>query len=154
MKVLKIVFGLLIILSSVSAYAQKSNVQNAYRALEKKNIEEAVKYIELAAANSKTANEVKMHNYRGKIYYEIYSNEEFKSLDPVAIMKCANSWISLFNHPKAKKWYDQDELSSNITKAGVGLFNTGINFYNLKDYNLSKEMFDKIFDLPMFWGLY
>ena len=147
MKVLKIVFGLLIILSSVSAYAQKSNVQNAYRALEKKNIEEAVKYIELAAANSKTANEVKMHNYRGKIYYEIYSNEEFKSLDPVAIMKCANSWISLFNHPKAKKWYDQDELSSNITKAGVGLFNTGINFYNLKDYNLSKEMFDKIFDL-------
>tara|TARA_Y100000991_G_C21959977_1_gene343978 strand:+ start:274 stop:1434 length:1161 start_codon:yes stop_codon:yes gene_type:complete len=147
MKVLKIVFCLLIILSSISTYAQKSNVQNAYRALEKKNIEEAVKYIELAAANSKTANDVKMHNYRGKIYYEIYSNEEYKSLDPAAIMKCANSWISLFNHPKAKKWYDNDELSSNITKAGVGLFNSGINFYNLKDYNLSKNMFDKIFDL-------
>ena len=34
-----------------------------------------------------------------------------QSLDPIAIMKCANSWISLYNHPKAKKWYDQDELA-------------------------------------------
>ena len=147
MKLLKIIFCVLILASSFKVNAQKSNVQNAYKALEKNNIEEAVEYIELAASNSKTSDDVKMHNYRGKIYYEIYSNDEYKSLDPIAIMKCANSWISLFNHPKAKKWYDQDELSSNITKAGVGLFNTGINFYNLKDYNLSKDMFDKIFDL-------
>ena len=147
MKLIKIIFCVLILASSFKVNAQKSNVQNAYKALEKKNIVEAVEYIELAAANSKTSDDVKMHNYRGKIYYEIYSNDEYKSLDPIAIMKCANSWISLYNHPKAKKWYDQDELSSNITKAGVGLFNTGINFYNLKDYNLSKEMFDKIFDL-------
>tara|TARA_Y100000589_G_scaffold70929_1_gene63282 strand:- start:2262 stop:3422 length:1161 start_codon:yes stop_codon:yes gene_type:complete len=147
MKLLKIIFCVLILASSFKVNAQKSNVQNAYKALEKNNIEEAVEYIELAASNSKTSDDVKMHNYRGKIYYEIYSNDEYKSLDPIAIMKCANSWISLFNHPKAKKWYDQDELSSNITKAGVGLFNSGINFYNLKDYNLSKDMFDKIFDL-------
>ena len=63
-------------------------------------------------------------------------------------MKCANSWISLYNHPKVKKWYDKkDELNANITKVGVGLFNSGINFYNTKDYKLSKEMFNKIFDL-------
>ena len=139
--------GLLIISSNISTYAQKNNVQNAFRAFEKKNIEEAVEYIELAAANSKTANDVKMHNYRGKIYYEIYSNDDYKTLDPIAILKCANSWISLYNHPKVKKWYDKDELNANITKAGVGLFNSGINFYNTKDYKLSKEMFNKIFDL-------
>ena len=88
-----------------------------------------------------------MHNYRGKIYYEIYSNDDYKTLDPIAILKCANSWISLYNHPKVKKWYDKDELNANITKVGVGLFNSGINFYNTKDYKLSKEMFNKIFDL-------
>ena len=147
MKLLKIIFCVLILALSFKVNAQKSNVQNAYKALEKKNIEEAVEYIELAAANSKTANDVKMHNYRGKIYYEIYSNDDYKTLDPIAILKCANSWISLYNHPKAKKWYDKDELNANITKVGVGLFNSGINFYNTKDYKLSKEMFNKIFDL-------
>ena len=147
MKLLNIVFCVLFVFTSYNTYAQKSNVQNAYRALEKKKIEEAVEYIELAAANSKTANDVKMHNYRGKIYYEIYSNDDYKTLDPIAILKCANSWISLYNHPKVKKWYDKDELNANITKAGVGLFNSGINFYNTKDYKLSKEMFNKIFDL-------
>ena len=147
MKLLNIVFCVLFVFTSYNTYAQKSNVQNAYRALEKKKIEEAVEYIELAAANSKTANDVKMHNYRGKIYYEIYSNDDYKTLDPIAILKCANSWISLYNHPKVKKWYDKDELNANITKACVGLFNSGINFYNTKDYKLSKEMFNKIFDL-------
>ena len=101
MKVYKIIICSLILFSSIGAYAQKSNVQNAYRALEKK-IEEAVKYIEMAAANSSTANDVKMHNYRGKIYYEIYSNADYKAMDPMAIMKCAESWIALYQHPKAK----------------------------------------------------
>ena len=57
MKVLRIMIGLLIISSNISIYAQKNNVQNAYRAFEKKNMQEAVEYIELAAANSKTAND-------------------------------------------------------------------------------------------------
>ena len=55
-----------ILASSFRVNAQKSNVQNAYKALEK-NIEEAIEYIELAAANSKTTDDVKMHNYHCKI---------------------------------------------------------------------------------------
>jgi tetratricopeptide (TPR) repeat protein len=147
MKVSKIIICSLILCSSISVNAQKSNVQNAYRSLEKKNLQEAVDYIELAAANSSTANDVKMHNYRGKIYYEIYSNSEFSSLDDMAIMNCAESWVAVYNHPKAKKWFDKDELSSNITKSGVGLFNKAISFYNSKDYASSKKMFNKIFEL-------
>lgn len=130
-----------------SVYAQKNNVQNAFRALEKENLQEAIEFIELAAANSSTSNDVKMHNYRGKIYYEVYSNETFKSLDEKAILKCANSWEIVYNHPKAKKWFEKDELTNNITKAGVGLFNKGIEFYNNKNYVSSEEMFNKIFDL-------
>ena len=147
MKVSKIIICSLILCSSISVNAQKSNVQNAYRSLEMKNLQEAVDYIELAAANSSTANDVKMHNYRGKIYYEIYSNSEFSSLDDMAIMNCAESWVAVYNHPKAKKWFDKDELSSNITKSGVGLFNKAISFYNSKDYASSKKMFNKIFEL-------
>ena len=68
MKISKIIICSLILFSSVGAYAQKSNVQNAYRALEKKKIEEAVEYIDQGCFNSSTANDVKMDNYRGKIY--------------------------------------------------------------------------------------
>lgn len=141
------IISLIIITCSLNSYAQKNNVQNAFRAFEKENIEEALKYIELAASNSSTSNDVKMHNYRGKIYYEIYSNDAFKSLDDKAILKCAQSWIAVYNHPKAKKWFEKDELTNNITKAGVGLFNKGIEFYNSKNYSSSKEMFDKVFDM-------
>ena len=81
MKELKIIVCILIISSSVSVFAQKNNVQNAFKAFENKKIEEAIEYIELAANNPKTSNDVKMHNYRGKIYYEIYSNTDFNSLD-------------------------------------------------------------------------
>lgn len=132
---------------SINSYAQKNNVQNAFRAFEKENMQEAVEYIELAASNSSTSNSVKMHNYRGKIYYEIYSNETFSSLDEKAILKCAESWIAVYNHPKAKKWFEKEDITNNITKAGVGLFNKGIEFYNLKKYAQSKEMFNKVFDM-------
>ena len=147
MKELKIIVCILIISSSVSVFAQKNNVQNAFKAFENKKIEEAIEYIELAANNPKTSNDVKMHNYRGKIYYEIYSNTDFNSLDPMAALKCAESWIEVYNHPKAKKWFSKDELATNITKAGVSLFNSGIGFYNSKDYVTSKILFNKIFDL-------
>lgn len=147
MKSLKIISCSLFIILSTSVYGQKNNVQNAFRALEKNNLQEAVDYIELAAANTKTSNDVKMHNYRGKIYFEIYSNSEFSSIDPMAIIKCAESWELVYNHPKSKKWFDDEELSGNISKAGVGLFNKAISLYNSKDYSSAKIMFNKIFDL-------
>mgnify|MGYP001160075847 CR=1 FL=1 len=147
MKVSKIIIFSLVFLLNTSAYAQKSNVNTASKALKNGNIEEAIKYIELAAANSKTVNEPRMLNNRGKIYYEIYSNADYKAMDPMAIIKCAESWIALYQNPKAKKWFDDNELSRNIAKAGVGLFNSGINMYNSKDYSSSKKMFNKIFDL-------
>ena len=60
MKVSKIIIFSLVFLLNTSAYAQKSNVNTASKALKNGNIEEAIKYIELAAANSKTVNEPRM----------------------------------------------------------------------------------------------
>ena len=138
---------LLLVFFNIVAFGQKKNVQNAYRALEKEKIEEAVEYIELAASNESTANDVKMLNYRGKIYFEIYSNDAYTHLDDMAIMKCAESWANLSNHPKASKWFDDNQLGSNIAKAGVGLFNKGVEMYGNKKFDKSKQLFNKIFDL-------
>ncbi|MGC6428874.1 MAG: tetratricopeptide repeat protein [Flavobacteriales bacterium] len=144
--------NLLILISflSFNVFAQKSNVQNAYKALKKEKVSEAVEYIELAYNNESTSNDVKMLNYRGQIYFEVHSNSEFKSIDKMAILKCAESWLRLSKHPKAGKWFDKSELNDNITKAGVGLFNKGVELYSMKEYDNSKLLFNKIFDLIPF----
>jgi tetratricopeptide (TPR) repeat protein len=143
----KIVFLALTIAVSINVSAQKSNVQNAFKSLKKDKIPEAIEYIELAAKNESTSNSVKMHNYRGQIYFEVHSNPEYRSLDKMAILKCANSWQSMYNHPKVGKWFDEGQINSNITKAGVGLYNKGVELYSDKDYSNAKLLFNKIFDL-------
>ena len=140
-------FLILTIAVSLNVSAQKSNVQNAYKALKKDKISEALEYIELAAKNESTSNDVKMHNYRGQIYFEVHSNSEYKSLDEMAILKCANSWQAVYNHPKAGKWFDKDDINSNITKAGVGLYNKGVELYSKKEFDKAKLLYNKIFDL-------
>ena len=65
----------------------------------------------------------------------------------MAILKCANSWQAMYNHPKVGKWFDQDLVNSNITKAGVGLYNKGVELYSKKDFDTAKLMYNKIFDL-------
>ena len=143
----KSVFLALTIAVSLNVSAQKSNVQNAYKSLKKDKIPEAIEYIELASKNESTSNDVKMHNYRGQIFFEVHSNSEYRSLDKMAILKCANSWQAMYNHPKVGKWFDQDLVNSNITKAGVGLFNKGGELYFKKDFDTAKLMYNKIFDL-------
>lgn len=132
---------------STTVFAQKSNVQNAFRAKEKGNIAEAIEYIEKAAANSSTANDVKMHNYRGEIYFEVHSNEEHAHLDPMAALKCAESWEAVAKHPKAKKWFDNDDINSKVTKAGVALFNKGVELHSAGNHQGALNFYNKIFDL-------
>ena len=137
----------LLLSASTVVFAQKSNVQNAFRALEKGNIAEAVEYIELAATNSKTANDVKMHDYRGEIYFEVHTNVDYSHLDAMAAFKCAESWEAVAKHPKAKKWFDKDEINTKITNAGVALFNKAAELYYAGNHQSALDHFNKIFDL-------
>ena len=132
---------------STIVFAQKSNVQNAFRALEKGNIAEAIEFIEKAAVNTSTANDVKMHNYRGEIYFEVHSNTEYAHLDAMAALKCAESWEAVAKHPKAKKWFDKDEINSKLTKAGVALFNKGVELHSSGNHQEALNLYNKIFDL-------
>ena len=58
---------LLLAILFTTTYAQKSNVQNAEKALRKEKLSNAVKFIEEAYQNSSTSNDVKMHKVMG--YY-------------------------------------------------------------------------------------
>jgi tetratricopeptide (TPR) repeat protein len=147
MRLKQIALSLCVALLSLQAVAQKKNVQNAYRSLDKGAIAEAKEYIDLAAENASTSNDVKMHNYRGEIYFEIHAQAEHRALDPLAILKCAESWEAVNQHPKAGKWFDSDELNDMVSKAGVGLFNKGAELYGEGQYKTAMQLFEKIFDL-------
>ncbi len=148
---------LLLVILFTTTYAQKSNVQNAEKALRKEKLSDAVKFIEEAYQNSSTSNDVKMHNYRGDIYFEIHSNENYNNLYDslfnsgiIASLECAKSWESLAKHPKSKKWFEKEEINDKITKAGVALFNTGVSLYSSGKYNEALSLYNKIFDLIPF----
>ena len=87
---------------SLSVFAQKKNVQNAIDAMKDDNIEEAIKFIELAASNPSSSDYYKTHDKRGEIYFEVYSNGEYKQFDKMAALKCAESYEALANHPSQK----------------------------------------------------
>ena len=144
------------ILSSI-AFGQKSNVQNAEKALRKENLSDAIKYIELASENSSTSNDVKMHNYRGEIYFEININDSYASLKDsliksgeTAALRCSKSWEALAKHPKSQKWFEKDEINDKITKSGAELFNTGVYLYSTGKYQAALDHYNKIFDLIPF----
>lgn len=132
---------------SLSVFAQKKNVQNAIDAMKDDNIEEAIKFIELAASNPSSSDYYKTHDKRGEIYFEVHSNGEHNKFDKMAALKCAESYEALANHPKAKKWFSDDEINTRITNAGVALFNAGVGLHSNGDYKEALQHYNKIFDL-------
>ena len=92
---------LLLAILFTTTYAQKA--MSKMQALRKEKLSKAVKFIEEAYQNSSTSNDVKMYNYRGDIYFEIHSNENYNSLYDslfntgiiASSPECAKSWESL-----------------------------------------------------------
>ena len=99
--------GIFLISAPLVSTAQKKNVTDAAMLMKKyspmaimdpatkKNVEEAKKFIDLAAANPETAEDMKMHLYKGQIYYalvELTSVDAMKGLpiDKELIKKTGN----------------------------------------------------------------
>ena len=65
----------------------------------------------------------------------------------MAALKCAESWEAVAKHPKAKKWFDKDDINSKVTKAGVALFNKGVELHSAGNHQEALNLYNKIFDL-------
>ncbi len=137
------------LLSTHTGYSQNFNVQSAadsYKNLREtknrlKELTDAKKYIDLAAANEQTANDPKMWIYRGKIYLEIDQDttEAVKSLDPDAIEKSAISFINCMKTDTKNNF--TDECKSKIWVAGARINNKAIAALNKADYDKATRYF-------------
>ncbi len=143
--------GLSLVLSTAT-FAQKKNVTDAILlmrkynpmgdvAANKKTVTEAKNFIDLAAANAETAEDLKMHLYRGEIYYclnEIGNIESATSGAPQDLSSVnGNKAVAMASFKKVlddpKKAWTTDAQSFINSRVDF-MFNQGIIAYNAKKY--------------------
>jgi tetratricopeptide (TPR) repeat protein len=133
----------------VTDAAMIMNKYNPMMGLEpaKKSVNEAKGYIDLAAANAETAEDMKMHLYRGMVYYaliEVAGMEAMtgKTPDTAAMRVNAEtskaSFRKVLNDPKKSKTRDaQDFINMRVDM----YFNMGIQAYNSKNFEQATQVF-------------
>jgi predicted Zn-dependent protease len=150
--------GLSLVLSTAT-FAQKKNVTDAILlmrkynpmgdvAANKKTVTEAKNFIDLAAANAETAEDLKMHLYRGQIYYclnEIGNIESATSGAPQdASSVNGNKEVAMASFKKVlddpKKAWTTDAQSF-IKQRYEFVFDQGVAAYNEKKYELAANTF-------------
>lgn len=141
--------GLSLVLST-AAFAQKKNVTDAILLMRKYNptgdvaankkiVGDARNFIDLAAANAETAEDLKMHLYRGEIYYCLNEVNEIENKGLLSDVSTTNEWkataVASFKKvlDDPKKTYTAD--AQNFINGRVDfMFNQGIIAYNAKKY--------------------
>ena len=151
------------------SFAQKKNVTDAIMTYKKynpmtngiepskKTVEEARKFIDLAAVNPETAEDFKMHLYRAEIYYSLIEVatmdaaknplDEAKMSEYEAISKA--SFKKVLEDPK-KAWTSDAQTFMGFRSDMM--FNQGIEAYNNKKYEESLNAFLVSYYLRTFLG--
>lgn len=141
--------GLSLVLSTAT-FAQKKNVTDAILLMRKYNpmgdvaankkiVGEAMTFIDLAAANAETAEDLKMHLYRAQIYYSLIEVNAIENKDLLSDVSTTNAWkataVASFKKvlDDPKKTYTADAQSFINGRADF-MFNQGIIAYNAKKY--------------------
>lgn len=154
--IMRKVVAVLLVLFPLLSIAQSNNVQSASNALghyEKGTtddpkdfeLENAKKWIDLAAEHESTSNNSKMWFYRAKIYLAIHKSRKMKGLDELAVEKSAVSFINCLK-TDTKKLYS-DECEKLVWLTGIGLYDDAILFTQKNDYSTAMRFYNLIFDI-------
>ena len=160
--------GIFLISAPIISTAQKKNVTDAAMLMRKynpmaimdpatkKNVEEAKKFIDLAAVNPETAEDFKMHLYKGQIYYalvELTSVDAMKGLPVDKDLIKKNSEIATASFKKViedpKKTFKKD-AEDFINFRSEMAFNMGIKAYNDKNFEQATQMFVGAYEVQKF----
>jgi tetratricopeptide (TPR) repeat protein len=144
MKKVIVLISLLIIFTS--AFAQRGKVNSAYTNLQGGKLTKAKELIDAASVHKKTKDNPKTWVFRGDIYVEIAtSNLSGVVIDAEALPKAIEAF------KRAKELDTENEYAENIKNGyknvSIASYNTGVNFYNKKDYVSAADNFSKAFEL-------
>ncbi|MEY4991440.1 MAG: hypothetical protein RI948_306 [Bacteroidota bacterium] len=158
--------GLSLVLSTAT-FAQKKNVTDAILlmrkynptgdiAANKKTVTEAMNFIDLAAVNPETAEDLKMHLYRAQIYYaliEVNAMENKGISDAATTQKWKETSVASFKKvlEDPKKTFTADAQNFINGRADF-VFNSGIVAYNAKKYEAAADAFLAAHEIKTFLG--
>jgi len=135
----------LLFLLPLAIFGQSNNVQSAANSLKRNEVNDAKKWIDLAAENEQTANNSKMWYYRGKTYLAIHTDKAWQNLDDRAVEKAAISFINCLKTDD-KKMYEED-CKNLIWVCGMGLFDKAIGFAQNNDFTTAMRYYNAIFEI-------
>jgi tetratricopeptide (TPR) repeat protein len=167
--IIKLSAGIAFTALTFGSFAQKKNVTDAIMTYKKynpmsngiepskKTVEEARKFIDLAAVNPETAEDFKMHLYRAEIYYSLIEVatmdaatnpvDEAKMNEYEAISKASFTKVLA----DTKKTYSSDAQNFMGFRSDM-MFNQGIEAYNNKKHEESLNAFLISYYLRTFIG--
>jgi len=137
-----------------TGFAQKSNRTSAYMYMEKGQLENAKKAIDLAVKNAKTKNDPKTWLYYGRIYYDIASSPlpQFRKLDSLAASK-AFMGLKKAKSLDVKKKVTK-EADEYIKKLSAVFYAKGAEVFKVKDYDAAINYFKDAFQVSQELGTF
>ncbi|MDG1842276.1 MAG: tetratricopeptide repeat protein [Crocinitomicaceae bacterium] len=160
--------GLFIFSAFETIHAQKKNVQNAYNFFKKvsprngmdknlTNLNEAKKFIDLAATNVETQNDEKMHYYRGMIYMGLLEMQAMKQaqsgeMDKVMLEGYQNTIKESFKISIMPKARYKDDVEKLINSKSAQVFKMAVNAYNEKAFEMALGMFLQVSQISSLIG--
>ncbi len=146
MKKLLLVLTLALTVNLVKA--QNSNVNNAFRYLQKGDFEEAKTAIDLASEHPDTKDLAKVWFYRGNIYLEIARSKDpqINALDTDALNKAYQFYIKALEIDKEisnENLYVLKSPAEGISFCANIYYNNGIVIYQKGDYETAYQLFEK-----------
>lgn len=145
----KVVILLAVLFSINAAIAQKSERTNAFMYNKNGQYDKAKESIDKAAENEKTINDSRTWFYRGIIYLNIISSEEFAGLDPNALEKSYESFKRAMELDPSDKEQQHDEIIPRIQAIGTVYFQEGVNGFNNSQFGLAAANFKKSYDIAL-----
>ncbi|MDR0969899.1 MAG: tetratricopeptide repeat protein [Lentimicrobiaceae bacterium] len=145
----KIVILLVALFSINAAIAQKQERTNAFMYNKNGQYDKAKESIDKAATNEKTINDSRTWFYRGMIYLNIVSSEEFAGLDPDALGKSYESFKRAIELDPDDKEQQREEILPRIQVIGITYFQEGVNNFNEAQYGFAAANFKKAYDVAL-----
>ena len=155
--------------AAVFSFAQKKNVTDAAMLMKKyspmagpekakETASKAKKFIDLAAVNAETKEDVKMHLYRGMVYFALIEVAQFdamagKAPDEALLEEYKDismeSFTKVLNDPKGKYVQDAERfIGSRVTQ----YFNMGLGMYEKKNFEMAFMSFAGAYQVKLFLG--
>jgi|GEM_PF-2466766 len=125
----KLVLIILALAAGIGAQAQKFNMESALIELQRGNIADAKTFIDEAALNDATNNNVKMWYVRGEVYLAMAANEGLTKQYPDCGVIALQSFMNCIKLDKEGRRRSFEEADEKMLQAVAPAYNYGINTF-------------------------